>query len=137
MKCALLAVAMLTLLSCTSAHREAPPPGMINVLYSFSVDQNDMLELSLYDPTDQRACTSVLNWPGPAMLGDTLRVVGRDGKKWEYTGPEPSIVGKPQDLRIAPRSEVTTHVDLRKYYKPISSETHIGKVYYGALFQSC
>jgi hypothetical protein len=110
---------------------------MVNVLYSVELVQNDTVELSVYNPTDQTACTTVLNWPGPAMLGDTLRVVGRDGRKWEYIGPEPSIVGKPQDLKISPHSEVSAHVDIHKYYKPMSSETHVGKVYYGAPFHSC
>ena len=71
------------------------------------------------------------------MLGDTLHIVGRDGQKWNYVGPEPSIVGKPQDLKIAPRSEVSARVDIRKYYKPVSSETRVGKVYYGAPFHNC
>lgn len=134
MRFVLLAVAIFMILSCASAPGEASSSGAINVLYSLALDQSDVLELSVYNPEDQRACTSYLNWPG---AGDVLRVVGRDGKKWQYIGLEVSVVGRPQDLKIAPRSEVTTTVDLRKNYKPVSSETRIGRVYYGAQFHSC
>jgi hypothetical protein len=109
----------------------------INVQYSTSVDQNDTLELSIYNPTDVAACTSDLNWLDPRMLFDLLHVVGRDGQSWEYIGPEAMIAGRVPDLRIAPHSSVSTRVNLREYYKPRSSDTRISKVYYGAVFHRC
>lgn len=75
-----------------------------------------------------------MNWPGP---DDNLRVIGRDGKKWEYIGLIADPVGRPQDVKIAPRSEITVTIDLRKNYRPVSSDSRLGKVYYGALFHEC
>lgn len=134
MKLGFLVVAMLSLLSCASVHGKLPATNVINVLYSLSIDQNGVLELSVYNPTSQRACTSYLNWPG---LGDTLRVIGRDNKEWNYVGLEVSVVGRPKDLKITSHSEVSTRVDLRKNYQPVSAETRIGKVYYGTQFHAC
>lgn len=133
MRHVLLALVTLPLLSCTSAHGAAPPD-IFNVLYSLSLDQKGVLELSVYNPTDYAACTSFLNWLGP---NDNLRVIGRDGKEWEYIGLAADPVGRPQDVKIAPHSEVTNTYDVRKNYKPVSSETRIGKIYYGALFHRC
>lgn len=130
----LIAAATLPLFSCASARGEPPPSDTANVLYSLTVGQNDVLELSVYNPLDYSVCTSYLNWPG---TGNVLRVTGRDGKEWKYIGLEVSVVGRPQDLKIAPHSEATTRVDLRKNYQSTNSETRIGKVYYGTRFHSC
>jgi len=106
----------------------------VNVLFSLSVDQNDLLTLSVYNPTSQAACTSYLNWPGG---GDVLRVVGTNGQRWTYIGLEADPVGRTEELIIAPHSEVMTTVELRKSYKSIAVDDRVGKVYFGAPFMSC
>ena len=136
MRIAVVAMTIFPLLSCGSVPKESMPD-VTRTLYSVTIDENDMLNLSVYNPQDRSVCTSVLNWPSAPMFGDTLRVIGFDGQRWQYIGIEPMVVGKPQELKIAPQSEVTTQVDLRKYYKPAGTETRIKKVYYGALFHSC
>jgi len=126
-------LAALFLTACATASAQGPSPDVV-VLYSLAIDQNDVLDLSIYNPTDGAACTSYVNWPG---TNDNLRVVGRDGKEWKYAGLIMDPVGHPQDVRIAPHSEVTVSVDVRKAYRPVTSEARIGKVYYGARFRSC
>lgn len=136
MRLLLLAVALMLPLSCADAGQDSAPDA-IRVVYSVTLDQNDVIVLSVYNPTDQTACTSMLGWPGPVMFGNTLRVTGKDGKEWEYIGPEESVVGRPKNLEIRPHSEVTVRIDVREYYKPRTSESGLGKVYFGALFRRC
>lgn len=133
MKVLIVAAALVPLFSCARAGENAPED-VLDVLYSLSLGQNDMLELSVYNPADRQACTSFMNWPGP---DDNLRVVGRDGKKWEYVGIIADPVGRPQDIRVAPHAEITITYDIRKNYKPVGSDTRLGKVYFGALFHEC
>jgi hypothetical protein len=107
------------------------------VLYSLSLDHNDVLELSVYNPSDYPVCTSIDHWPAPGLGGDDLMVVGRDGKKWEYVGLEVETFGQPKDIKIPAQSEIAITIDIRKNYKPVSSEARIGKVYYGTWFTDC
>lgn len=123
---------LIPLTAAASARSEAPQ--VINVLYSVSVTSKDMLEIGAYNPSELAACTSYLNWPGP---NDNVRVIGRDGKEWQYIGLTADPVGRPDNVRIAPHSEATVTLDLRKNYKPVSKDARIGKVYYGAVFHSC
>ena len=108
------------------------------VLYSLSVDQNDILELSVYNPNGFDVCTSYSFWPGPGVgAGDVLRIVGRDGREWTYIGFEADTVGTAQNLHIAPHSEAVAHVTIRKNYKPAGTDTTVGKVYFGSKFVRC
>lgn len=128
----------LALSSCASAREGAPPADAVNVLYSMSLDQNDVLELSVYNPNEFSVCVSYADWPGPGdIAGGVLNVTGVDGSAWEYIGLIADTVGRARDLRIAPHSDATAHVTIRKNYKPIGSDDRIGKVYYGARFWHC
>jgi len=133
-KISLRLISILVPLTVVASARGETTPQVINILYSISVTSKDMLEIAAYNPSELAACTSYLNWPGP---NDNVRVIGRDGKEWQYIGLTADPVGRPESVRIAPHSEATVTLDLRKNYKPVSKDARIGSVYYGAVFRSC
>lgn len=133
----LLFLLVLPLIACASARIGQSSIEPVVVRYGLILDKNDMLQLSVYNPNDNSVCTSFTNWPGPEMGGDILRVVGRDGQSWKYTGAYAYTVGRAQDLKIPPRSEVTTKIDIRMNYKSLTADTRIGMIYYGTSFRNC
>ena len=88
---------------------------LADVVYSMSRDQNDVLELSVYNPNAFSVCVSYSDWPGgDEGEGNVLRVTGVDGTEWTYTGLEIDTVGRAKDMRIPPHSDATVHVNIRK-----------------------
>jgi hypothetical protein len=111
------------------------PAVPVRMLYSVSVDKKGILQLSVYNPTDEAACIPFTRWPGPSNV---LRVVGEDGREWDCVGLEAETMGRAQDLRVAPRGEFSTTVDIfRSYEPPAGASRNLGKVFYGALFKRC
>ena len=135
-RASILAISILS--ACAPTRERSVPSDLADVVYSMSRDQNDVLELSVYNPNEFSVCVSYSDWPGEDEgEGNVLRVTGIDGTVWTYMGLEIDTVGRAKNMRILPNSDATAHVNIRKNYKPPGSDDQIGKVYYGARFVRC
>jgi hypothetical protein len=107
----------------------------VRVQYSLKVDAGEIATLAVYNPSDRTACVPYTLWPGGE---DMLRVVGTDGRVWEYFGLIADSMGEPEKLKIAPGTQQQTAVDIGRDYRPPTGASPIlDKVFYGTLFSAC